>query len=389
MSESSFFKNVVIPIPYPEATARETEEPVNPDQCPFAVDEGRVIFSSVSYKLLGDKTQVILQARGDKVWIPRDRQVHSQEVAYTAARVASNLSLNLQLAKVVALAHDLGHPPYGHSGERTLDQLLKGKGEVGFDHEEQTLRVVTRLEQIEPHFPGLNLTNQVIMDLSARVKREQYAFLPEGYPRGCASLEAQVVEWSDKVTFIVHDLEDLVTLGIISCEELMEQELLRKIFREIQKEMCVSDYEQIRLRLRQLKKKIYNYFLTSIYRNCNDLLEYIRNVRRRKNLNNWIFITETRLIKAEPDTDEEFVKLLNWMYEHIYTHRMREHDVKAAYTIDMLFNKLYAYEDLRDLYNQLGLIRDPNESLARHISDLIVMSSERFIRRFFENVILA
>lgn len=396
MAKGSSFKKLLKIIPYDKATQRNTPENDHSDQSPFHVDIGRIIYSN-AFRLLDDKTQVVLRnlksnnKEAKILWTSRSRGSHSNEVAVTAERVANSLGLNSELARAIALAHDLGHPPYGHSGERILNLLLEKYDSIGFDHDLQTLRIVSILEVLESDFEGLNLTNQILADILARSNRSKDVLfnLPEQYPKGFMSLEAQVVEYADKITFIVHDLEDLLRLQIVSWDYLSENLLLKKFIEDIKTKLKPIEFANIAIKLRHLKKIIYNYFLTSIYQHCNDLIAYIKSKKIKNKSKTSIFVTTEKLICCTPKIQQEFEELLAWMYQNIYHSKIKERDQKASYTIKILFDLLYENEELRNIFNQFGLVKNPNESLAVFVKDLIVMTKESYIQRFFNEVVIA
>ncbi|MGC8835217.1 MAG: HD domain-containing protein, partial [Armatimonadota bacterium] len=161
----------------------------------------------------------------------RTRLTHTLEVAQIARSVASMLCLNEELTEAIALAHDLGHPPFGHAGERALNAIMAGEG--GFNHNLQSLRVVDLLERKYAHFPGLNLTWEVREGLA---KHDSEADCPEefhGLPH--PSLEAQIVNIADEIAYSNHDVDDGLASGLISLEDLSEVELWAEAWDRIQR----------------------------------------------------------------------------------------------------------------------------------------------------------
>jgi dGTPase len=184
----------------------------------FQRDRDRVIHSR-AFRRLEYKTQVFLNGTGDHL---RTRLTHTMEVAAIARNIARALRLNEDLAETIALAHDLGHSPFGHTGEASLDRLMHGHG--GFEHNRQSLRVVELLEQKYPGFPGLNLSWEVREGLA---KHETGFDLPPGgtaFPHRQPSLEAQIANLADEITYYSHDLDDGLDAGL-----LKEKQLLRDV----------------------------------------------------------------------------------------------------------------------------------------------------------------
>jgi dGTPase len=144
----------------------------------------------------------------------RTRLTHTMEVAAIARGVARALKLNEDLAETIALAHDLGHSPFGHKGEMVLDRLMKPYG--GFEHNRQSLRVVEELEQKYPGFPGLNLTWEVREGLAKHQTSYDHPAGRSGFAAKSASLEAQVANLADEITYYSHDLDDGLDSGLLS-----------------------------------------------------------------------------------------------------------------------------------------------------------------------------
>ena len=218
-----------------ESRGRRFDEPPSRHRSVFRRDCDRVIHST-AFRRLKHKTQVFIFHEGDHY---RTRLTHSLEVAQIARALARQLGLDEDLTETLALAHDLGHPPFGHAGERALDLCLKSYG--GFDHNAQSLRVVTLLERRYPLFDGLNLTweslegivkhNGPLMDSAGRPIG---AYAGQGIPVGIAeycsrhdlelstyaSLEAQVAAISDDIAYNAHDIDDGLRAGLFRIEDL-------------------------------------------------------------------------------------------------------------------------------------------------------------------------
>ncbi len=180
-------------------------------------DRDRIIHSR-AFRRLDAKTQVFLNGTADHL---RTRLTHTIEVAAITRNLASALRLNADLAEAIALAHDLGHSPFGHKGETVLNQLMRGHG--GFEHNHQSLRIVDQLEQKYPAFPGLNLSWEVLEGLA----KHQSAFDCPGkgnrFRALQPSLEAQVANLADEITYYSHDLDDGLDSGLLSEAKLRRQ----------------------------------------------------------------------------------------------------------------------------------------------------------------------
>jgi len=199
-----------------ESAGRTRLEQEHSFRCCFQRDRDRIVHGT-SFRRLDGKTQVFLNGTGDHY---RTRLTHTIEVASISRTVARALGLNEDLAEAIALAHDLGHPPFGHAGEETLDRLMSEYG--GFDHNKQSLRVVELLEESYPQQPGLNLSHEVLEGL--RKHRHEFHH-PDGTITPSPSLEAQIANVADEIAYYSHDLEDGLESGLCHVEDLFSLEL--------------------------------------------------------------------------------------------------------------------------------------------------------------------
>jgi dGTPase len=204
--------------PYAQKSA-ESRGRVHPEASPdwrteYQRDRDRVIHSR-AFRRLEYKTQVFLNGTGDHL---RTRLTHTMEVAAVARGIARALKLNEDLTETIALAHDLGHSPFGHRGEHVLNRLMKGHG--GFEHNHQSLRVVEELEQKYPGFSGLNLTWEVREGLVKHFTAYDHPSKRRGFDAKNSSLEAQVANLADEITYYSHDLDDGLEAGLLREEEL-------------------------------------------------------------------------------------------------------------------------------------------------------------------------
>src|SRR5215471_4370650 len=177
-------------------------------------DRDRVIHSR-AFRRLEYKTQVFLNGSGDHL---RTRLTHTIEVAGISRNITRALRLNEDLCETIALAHDLGHSPFGHKGETALARLMKGHG--GFEHNRQSLRIVEELEQKYPSFSGLNLTWEVREGLVKHYTSYDHPSKRKGFDAKSSSLEAQVANLADEITYYSHDLDDGIDSGLLSEKEL-------------------------------------------------------------------------------------------------------------------------------------------------------------------------
>ncbi len=209
-----------------DSRGRKFSEASHAYRTEFQRDRARIIHSR-AFRRLEYKTQVFLNGTGDHL---RTRLTHSIEVASISRTIARALSLNEDLAEAIALAHDLGHTPFGHSGEEMLAECMREHG--GFEHNRQSLRTVELLEAAYPDFPGLNLTFEVREGL-----QKHQAFYEPAKPGEekylCPSLEAQIANLADEITYYSHDLDDAVDFEILDSRRLEENAVWRRSHRAV------------------------------------------------------------------------------------------------------------------------------------------------------------
>ena len=213
-------QEAVLLAPYAQKSAdtagRRHPEPPHPFRTDYQRDYARIIHSR-AFRRLEYKTQVFLNGTGDHL---RTRLTHTMEVVSITRCIARALGLNEDLAEAIALAHDLGHAPFGHSGEGALDERMQGHG--GFDHNEQSLRIVERIEKKYPEIDGLNLSFELLEGLQ---KHREIYLPPPGSGALCylnPSLEAQVANLADEIAYYSHDLDDGLDCHLIHPAQLAE-----------------------------------------------------------------------------------------------------------------------------------------------------------------------
>ena len=216
---------------------------------PYARDRDRVLHCS-SFRRLEYKTQVFLNHEGDYF---RTRLTHSLEVSQIARTLSRMLELNETLAEVIALSHDLGHTPFGHVGGDELDKLLKEDGRpLGFEHNFQSFRVLTKLEKRYKDFDGLNLTFATLEGVLKHSYPYKKPFLDGLDPRfnleKHPSLEAMVVDHADEIAYTSHDIDDGIKYGLITFDDLLEDELCLRVDEMVQKEGVQRDEKLYRHR---------------------------------------------------------------------------------------------------------------------------------------------
>jgi len=294
---------------------RQFAEPPSRTRSPFRRDCDRVIHST-AFRRLKHKTQVFVFHEGDHY---RTRLTHTLEVAQIARALARQLGLDEDLTETLALAHDLGHPPFGHAGERALDACLRGYG--GFDHNAQTLRVVTSLEHRYPPFDGLNLTWE---SLEGIVKHNGPLATLDGVPVGryCehgiptgiaefveiydlelwsfASLEAQIAAIADDIAYDAHDIDDGLRAGLFRIDDLKSIPLAAEIIGDIDIRYPALDESR---RGAELVRELISHLIGAVVLEARRRLEQARPISaeevRRHTTALIGFPTETRRAEAE------------------------------------------------------------------------------------------
>jgi dGTPase len=240
---------------YPEhSRGRLSPEPISRTRNAFARDRDRIIHAT-AFRRLKEKTQVFVAHEGDHY---RTRLTHSLEVAQIARSLAHALRLDTDLAETVALAHDLGHPPFGHAGEDELQAQMAPWG--GFDHNVQTFRVVTKLEERYPQFDGLNLSWETVEGVvkhngpvSHRLDEPAWKAIADYAPGwdlrldSFASLEAQAAAIADDIAYNNHDVDDGVQAGLFTLDDLMEVPLIGPVLRGVRADWPAIDDRMVRI----------------------------------------------------------------------------------------------------------------------------------------------
>ncbi len=356
-----------------DSRGREHPDSEHPLRMAFQRDRDRIIHSS-AFRRLEYKTQVFVNHEGDYY---RTRLTHTMEAAQVTRTLARALGLNEDLAEAIALAHDLGHTPFGHAGERTLDRLMAPHG--GFDHNSQSLRIVDLLEERYPGFRGLNLSWEVregIVKHSTRYDRPQVGpFDPELAP----SLEAQIVDFADEIAYNAHDIDDGLKSGMLDAAELATVALWAEAMAEVSRRAPgappnIVRYQGVRL--------VIDHLVTDL---CESLLERLRDlaihdlaaVRRVK----------PRLVEFSATMTEKNRELKAFLYDRLYTHhRVVRMTQKADRVMTTLFN-LYMEEPRQLPPHVTRRVHQEGESVPRVIADYIAGMTDRFALQEYKKLL--
>ena len=349
------------------------EEPSN-YRSVFQRDRDRILHCG-SFRKLQFKTQVFLENKGDYY---RTRLTHTLEVAQIARTVSKVLGVNSELAEAIALAHDLGHPPFGHAGEEELNKLLINDG--GFDHNIQTLKIVTKLEQMYASHPGLNLTIETLdgiikhngpLNIVNKYITEEIKDLKKFNFKESPSIEAQIATISDDIAYNSHDLGDGLRAGFFSLSDIKSLPIVREAFQEVE-----IKYKSINYKTKCYE--IIRYFLNSLVTNVIDESSKRLNLIKGRNLGT-LKNEKLKLIDFNKNTKQDLEIIRKYLFENMY--RCKEvifEREKCSEVIVDLFN-LYN-NDLNLLPSdwQKKIKYSKSESPKRIIGDYISGMTDRF-----------
>jgi dGTPase len=251
-----------------KSRGRRYPEPPHPYRNDYARDRDRVIHSR-AFRRLEAKTQVFTTRYSDHF---RNRLTHTLEVAQIARTVAGALELNADLAEALALAHDIGHPPFGHAGERKLDELLRPHGD-SFNHNLQALRIVEQFEQRYLDFSGLNLTFEVregIVKHSRDYDAAQYPTLSEYLLDQRPPIEAQLIDFVDEIAYNTADLDDGYEAHVLDIEMICAEVPLFARFYEEVKRSHLQGAEK--LKFNEAAKRVLDYLATGLIENTRSVV---------------------------------------------------------------------------------------------------------------------
>lgn len=343
---------------------RQYKEPECIFRSCFQRDLDRIVHST-GFRRLEYKTQVFINHEGDYY---RTRLTHSLEVSQISRGLARMLRLNEDLAQTIALAHDLGHTPFGHAGEAAMNTLMETEG--GFEHNEQSYRVVTELEERYPDFSGLNLSYEVLEGILKHSTeydnpKNLSGFKTTGYP----TLESQLVNFADEIAYMNHDLDDGLQYGMLTFASLKEVTLWQETFCEVEKQYPKALDKVKRFRtISRLIHKLIDDLQTQTRKNIEaKKIETLEDVRQKG----------VDLVALSPSLQQKTKELKTFLYENMYGHwrvvRMQE---KAKRIVKDLFEAYLSNpKTLPDeFYKRIGGAL----STKRSICDYIAGMTDRF-----------
>jgi dGTPase len=341
---------------------RAHPEEEHPYRSVFQRDRDRIIHST-AFRRLEYKTQVFIYHEGDYY---RTRLTHTIEVAQISGCIARALGLNEDLCEAIALAHDLGHTPFGHAGEKALNELMKDEG--GFEHNRHGLRVVDKLEERYPDFAGLNLSWEVREGIIKHVTSYDSPSPSEFEPERMPSLEAQVVNVADEIAYNSHDLDDGLTANLLSENSLEDVELWREVRGDVARQKASLDRKH---RKYQIIRRLIDFQATDVLEMTLSRLDgtgisSVEDVRSRREA----------VVSFSPSMQKKNEGLKEFLLENMYLHyrvvRMTE---KAERFIKQLFN---AYLSCPGQLPPGTQVRLKTESPQRVVCDYVAGMTDRF-----------
>ena len=343
-----------------ESLGREFPEKQHRYRGPFQRDRDRILHSA-AYRRLSGKMQVFTGDQGD---YHRTRLTHTQEVASIARTLGRVLCLNEDLIEALALFHDIGHPPYGHAGEDALQDCLKHDG--GFSHNQFGLTIARELENPYPDFPGLNLTREVLAGQDHRAHKDS-PLVP--------SLEVQLVDAADSMTYDAHDADDAVKLAFVSLDDLAELALTGRLLRNIKQKSTSADPRTLR---RNLAHDLIDWQVT-------DLLETTTAQLEQANFSSSSEAQEARFrLVISDQLRREKGELEDFLYERVYRHeeliRVRS---EAQHRLRTLF--MHLLDDQQTLPSRYQL-RVPTNGRPRAVGEYLASMTDRYCDHQFREI---
>lgn len=338
----------------------------------FQRDRDRVIHSR-AFRRLENKTQVFTHRFSDHF---RNRLTHTIEVAQITRTVAAELGLNLDLAETLALVHDIGHPPFGHAGEKALDQAMRASGEC-FDHNLHALRIVEHFEQRYIAFRGLNLTFEVregIIKHSRDYAEAEYPQLAEYRLAERPPLEAQLVDLTDEIAYNTADLDDGLESGIITLEGVRRGvPVLEKFYREV--DAAHPDALE-KLKFNEALKRMLNHLVGDLISNTRARLkdgsvDSLEKVRRHSE----------RLTAFSPAVEAERRQAKQFLYDHLYFSPALSRDKEESERIIAEMFRFYLAEPEKLPASYRSQL--PEVSLPRLVCDYLAGMTDTFILEQF------
>lgn len=345
-----------------ESMGRRHPEPPHPRRSCFARDRDRILHSRC-FRRLEYKTQVFVNGTADHY---RTRLTHTMEMSATGRTLARILRANEDLTECICLAHDLGHSPFGHEGEHVLDELMKNHG--GFDHNLQSLRNVERVESPYPDFKGLNLTWEVRAGLLKHEAHRENAEL-DGHPIGpFQSLEAQIADIADDMTYHAHDVDDGLEAGIVTLEQLETTEFWKMaaaLTRERYPNLSEFQFQRATIRA-MLELQV-----VDVTEHAFRTLEKINPQSVRD-----VMTAPERIVDFSPEMQEILSRFSSFMFKNMYYHRSVAETTRQA--VSMMRKLFLHYIEHPESMGEKARDRIDEEGLWRTVCDYVAGCTDRY-----------
>ncbi len=359
-----------------EGRGRRYPEPAHAYRNDFQRDRDRVVHSR-AFRRLENKTQVFTRRRSDHF---RNRLTHTIEVAQISRTIAYELGLNEDLVEALALVHDVGHPPFGHAGERILNAAMQEYGEP-FDHNLHALRTVEQFEQRYADFPGLNLTFEVregIVKHSRDYGAAEFPQLEEYLLDQRPPLEAQLIDLTDEIAYSTADLDDGVESRILTREQVRSGvPLFARLYEEVEERYPEAAEK---LKFNEALKRVLDRLVSDLIVNSRKLtaqagVQSVNDVRR----------FPRRLFEFSPEVDAERRQIKDFLYRNLYFSPVLERDKKQA---EQVISEIFAFfikqpQELPATYQE----KARHEPLHRVVCDYVAGMTDLYIfeqhRKFF------
>ncbi|HEX7287199.1 MAG TPA: deoxyguanosinetriphosphate triphosphohydrolase [Candidatus Angelobacter sp.] len=352
-----------------ESRGRRYPEPAHPYRNDFQRDRDRVVHSR-AFRRLENKTQVFTKRYSDHF---RNRLTHTIEVAQISRTIAAELGLNEDLVEALALAHDVGHPPFGHAGERMLNEIMQRHGD-SFDHNLHALRMVEQFEQRYADFPGLNLTFEVregIVKHSRDYSANKYPQLAEYLLDLRPPLEAQLIDLTDEIAYSTADLDDGVESLVLSREQVREGvPLFAALYGEVEK---LYPGAPEKLKFNETLKRVLD-------RLVSDLISNSRQAIKQSGVNSADEVRRLpqRLVAFSAETDRERRQIKTFLYANLYDSPVLRADQEQGEQIiaDLFAFFMGAPDDLPASYQA----KTQQEPLHRVVCDYIAGMTDNYVQ---------
>lgn len=340
-------------------------EEEHPYRTAYQRDRDRIIHTT-AFRRLEYKTQVFVYSEGDHY---RNRLTHSIEVAQIGRTLARALGCNEDLTEAICLAHDLGHPPFGHTGEETLDDLMRDHG--GFDHQKQTYRIITELERRYPDHPGLNLTYEVREGVVKHDTAYDVVDARDYHPEERGTLECQLSNLADEIAYNTSDTDDGLRSGILDPRSVLELAISQRVLRSLG-EGPDFDLSIPINRYRFIRRMVGIQVTDVIHATAAMLEEYqVDSLEKLRRL-------PGNVATYSPELTEENLELKQFLFENFYRHyRVVRMATKADRTIRALF-QAYVSEPRQLPPETMARVREEPENLHRIVCDYIAGMTDRF-----------